>query len=549
MRRAFVIATCTASVLGIATAGWTPSRVSDDVPIRLIIQESAPSTPAAESLVASLGGQVLSQLGIVGGFAAVLPTSALTDLQRSDAIAYAWPDGQVRMSDTPGLEEYDVLPPNRVWQDAIGLDGVGPEITGAGVTVAVLDTGITRRLDFGYRVTARVDLTPDGDGYDEYGHGTHMAGIVGGDGARSDGRWRGSAPGVTLLPVKVASWNGATDVSVVLAAMEWIAVHRDEYGIDILSLSFGTDSSQDYEIDPLDFAVERLWNAGVVIVAAAGNRGEGGSKIDKPGDDPRVITVGAADLHDTVGTADDTVALFSSRGPTQDGVAKPDLVAPGITIVSQRAPGSTIDAMRPAARLGKHHFKGTGTSQSTAMVAGVAALVLDAAPGLSPDQVKEILLTTASPMTEGVNGAGAGLVNAERAVDLATTAPPDSPPPTATPSTGEGSIDSSRGNTKPYTDLDGDGDPEQVSGEIDVLGSPFDSTAWAARPWNATAWAASPWSTLTNVSPGWMSTVWPPDSWAGLGWDENSWTAKSWRDADWNPGNWTAKSWRAAAWN
>ena len=548
-RRTALMAACTASVVGLAVVGEAPADPPTGDVVRMIVQESAPSSAAAENAVRALGGVVLSSLSIIDGFVADLPLSAVDQLRRSGAVSHAWTDGAVRMSDDPGLEPYDALPPNTAWQKAIGLHALAPEATGAGVTVAVLDTGITRTMDFGQRVLARVDLTPDGNGYDGYGHGTNMAGIVGADGARSGGKWRGVATGVSLLPVKVASWNGATDVSVVLAAMEWIAVHREEYGIDVLSLSFGTDSSQSYELDPLDFAVERLWQAGVVIVAAAGNRGEGGSKIDKPGDDPLVITVGAADLHGTVGTSDDTVAPFSSRGPTQDGVAKPDLVAPGITIVSQRAPKSTSDAMRPTARVGRHYFKGTGTSQATAMVAGVAALVLDAAPDLTPDQVKEILLTTSTPMAEGPNGAGAGLVHADRAVDLATTAPPDPEPSDAEPSTGTGAVDSSRGGTKPYTDLDGDGEPEQVSGEIDVLGNPFDTRDWAARPWTETTWATSPWVGLTNVSPGWTATAWPPDSWPGMGWDEGSWTAKSWRDAGWNPDNWTAKSWRAAAWN
>ena len=565
IRRGALVAACTAAVVGTAVIGEASVAPPTGDLMRLIIRESAPGTAAAETAVRALGGQVVSRLSIIGGFVADVPAASVSELRQTPAVAHAWQDGSVRVrddaapmydcdddaaaDDDQGLECYDAFPPNKAWPKAIGLHAVPPETAGEGVTIAVLDTGITKTRDFGDRVVARVDLTPDGDGYDGYGHGTNMAGIVGADGARSGGKWRGVATGVSLLPVKVADWNGATDVSVVLAAMEWIAVHREEYGIDILSLSYGTDSSQTYELDPLDFAVERLWSFGVVVVAAAGNRGEGGSKIDKPGDDPRVITVGAADLHGTVRTADDTVAPFSSRGPTHDGVAKPDLVAPGITIVSQRAPKSTLDAMRPTARVGKHYFKGTGTSQATAMVAGVAALVLDAAPGLSPDQVKKILITTATPMAESPYGSGAGLVNADRAVDLASTAPPDVEPPDVEPSTGAGSIDASRGGTKPYADLDGDGVPEQVSGEIDVLGATFDSELWAARPWTETTWAASPWSALTNVSPGWTETAWPPDSWPGMGWDEGSWTAKSWRDAGWDPSNWTAKSWRAAAWN
>ena len=240
--------------------------------------------------------------------------------------------------DPETIEGYDHLPPNIVWPEAVGWLAVGG-VDGSGVTVAVIDTGVTRAPELDDRVLARVDLTPEADGYDRYGHGTHMIGIVAGNGDDAAGDWRGVAPGVDVVSVKVAGWNGATDVSAVIAGMEWVAAHREQYGIRVVSLSFGTDSSQKYLEDPLDHAVERLWEAGILVVAAAGNRGAGGSKIDKPADDPFVLTVGAADLRGTVDGADDDVAPFSSCGPTGDGVAKPDLVAPGVNIVSSRAPG------------------------------------------------------------------------------------------------------------------------------------------------------------------------------------------------------------------
>src|SRR5207244_7361959 len=135
--------------------------------------------------------------------------------------------------------------------------------------------------------------------------------------------------------------NGATDVSVVMAGLQWIVTHRLQYNIRVLNLSFGTDSKQPYSIDPLDFAVEQAWRMGIVAVVSAGNVGGSGT-VTKPGDDPYVITVGAADLKNTGVVTDDTVASFSSYGPTQDGFAKPDVAAPGVTIVSARDTGSTI---------------------------------------------------------------------------------------------------------------------------------------------------------------------------------------------------------------
>ena len=436
------------------------------------------------------------------------------------------------------MEGYDDLAPNVVWPDAVALGSLPAGADGSGVTVAVLDTGVTHVPELGERVLARVDLTPEGDGYDRYGHGTHMSGIIAGDGDSAEGAWRGVAPGVNVVSVKVAAWNGATDVSAVIAGLEWVAAHREQYGIRVVNISFGTDSSQKYLEDPLDFAVERLWDAGILVVVSAGNRGAGGSKIDKPADDPFVLTVGAADLRSTVSTSDDRVAPFSSCGPTGDGVAKPDLVAPGVNIVSSRAPGSTLDAMRPEARVGESGFKGTGTSQAAAVVSGIAALMFEAQPSLTPDEAKAALVGTTTTDLAGQPCAGAGLVHAGRALQAAvdgTFQDAAAQSSTTVRSSGLGSIDSTRGSHKPYTDLNDDGVAEQVSGELDTLGNPWHREQWASRPWTPETWADSPWSHVTNVSPGWQATAWPPGTWAGAGWDESSWTAKSWRDAGWDP--------------
>src|SRR5918992_103492 len=236
----------------------------------------------------------------------------------------------------------------------------------AWVTAAIALLGAGPAFADDPRVAARVDLTPDGDGYDRFGHGTHMIGVIAGDGGASDGEWAGAAPGASVLSVKVASWNGATDPSAVIAGLEWVAAHHRRYGIRVVNISYGTDSSQKHLEDPLNEAVQRLWEAGVLVVAGAGNRGDGGSKIEKPGDDPFGLTVGAAHTKGTAEHDDDVVAEFSSRGPTGDGVAKPDLVAPGVGIVSHRAAAGTIDELRPGARIGERYFKGTGTSQAAA---------------------------------------------------------------------------------------------------------------------------------------------------------------------------------------
>ena len=239
-----------------------------------------------------------------------------------------------------------------------------------------------------------------------------MAGLIAGDGTTSDGVHEGAAPDANVVSVKVAGWDGATDVTTVIGALQWVVSHRARYGIRVVNLSWGTDSLQPAAVDPLNAAVQRAWRAGLVVVVSAGNRGS--APVTKPADDPFVITVGAADTAGTADRDDDAPAAFSSHGG-----GKPDLLAPGVSMVSDRAPGSTIDTFSgPEARLGTGLFKGTGTSQAAAVVSGVVARMLSASPGLTPDEVKAALLRSADGRLAGPAG-GAGMVDAAGAVDFA----------------------------------------------------------------------------------------------------------------------------------
>jgi len=413
-------------------------------------------------------------------------------------------------------------------------------LNGKGVTVALLDTGVSHVADLGNRVLARVDLTQNHDGYDHYGHGTHMAGIIAGDGTLSGGTYQGLAPAANLVSIKIAGWNGSTDVSEVIAGLQWVVDHRATYNIRVLNLSYGTDGTQGYRLDPLDYAVEQVWFSGVMVVVSAGNRGPTANTINKPGDDPFVLTVGAANLHDVNVGLPLLEADFSSRGPTQDGFSKPDLMAPGISIVSNRAPGSTVDMLHPDARVGNDYFKGTGSSQATAVVSGIAALLFQDNPSLTPDKAKAILMSTAIPTVFGpklVNVATALLVG-----KLYLLGP--SANQGLVRSTGLGKLEQSRGTFHVYAVCRTGSRPHLIVGEVDAL-----CNQWVSRSWRAGAWYSSPWAAYTAETLGWNATgAWSKKSWSGASWDDSSWDKKSWTDAGWSYSTWPQVSVDLSSW-
>ena len=248
-----------------------------------------------------------------------------------------------------------------------------------------------------------------------------MAGIIAGKDPGSPldpTRFVGVAPDARLTSLKVASYDGAVDVSQVIAAVDWVVEHRNDdpaHPIRVLNLSYGTDGVQDYEVDPLTHAVENAWRAGIVVVVSGGNSGFGSGKLNNPAYDPHVIAVGAADTRDTAWPSDDTVPDFSSRG---DASRRVDVTAPGRSIVSLRDPGSYVDTVHPGARYEDRFFKGSGTSQAAAVVSGAVALLLEQRPDLTPDQVKALLRSTAAsmPMADAA-GRGAGRDQPRRSRD------------------------------------------------------------------------------------------------------------------------------------
>lgn len=296
--------------------------------------------------------------------------------------------------DRPIQALLDVASPS-VHGDVLNKQG----LTGKGITIAVIDTGVAPHTDLTTptnRIVAFSDFvngrtTP----YDDNGHGTHCAGCAVGNGRASNGKYKGIAPEGNLVGVKVLDRNGSGYLSTLIAGVEWCVQNKNQFNINVISLSLGSQATQSAQDDPMVRVVEKAWNAGIVVVVAAGNEGPEQRTISSPGISPKVITVGAMDDLDTINRNDDVVANFSSRGPTVDGLVKPDLLAPGVDIISLRSKGSSLDKTMKSNQRDREYFILSGTSMATPICAEVVATILQQNPEFTPDQVKEYLLSKA----------------------------------------------------------------------------------------------------------------------------------------------------------
>ena len=434
---------------------------------------------------------------------------------------------------------------------------------GQGVGVAVIDTGAlpVEGLSNSGTIVNGLDVSfdsqnPDVLHLDGYGHGVHMAGLIAGSTndetpkTSSHRNFIGTAPSAHVISIKAGSAEGAVDVSQIIAAIDWVVEHKDDPGLNIrvLNLSFGFDSVQDAAVDPLSHAVENAWRAGIVVVAPAGNDGNA-ADLRMPARNPYVVAVGAYDQE--FGPGSGAVSSFSNCGTDERSV---DLVAPGRSIVSLRAPGSYLDEMYPNARAGNNFFKGTGTSQAAALVSGSAALILSQRPELTPDGVKNVLMDSAHPVAGSELCSGAGALNLWSAYE--TWADPT--PQAGDRSSGNGSLDDARGTKR----LSLNGEP--LVGEQDIFGNDFDADQWSAssadgtswsggewmgEPWSGTSWSGLSWSGLSWSGLSWSGTSWSGLSWSGLSWSGLSWSGLSWSGLSWSSGSWSGLSWSGLSWS
>ena len=529
-----------AAALGATSVAAAPAA-SASSQITVIVGSSGLLSPV--SAVLSVLGNVVSQFHVINAVEATIP-SALEPVLASLPGITVTPDVSVSVQST--VDSTGPHTPSDAFLQETGATQLFANgDTGQGVTVAVMDTGIDNLPDFAGRLVGGVDLSGEGNPFeDSYGHGTFVAGLIAGNGASSNGEYTGEAPGANLVSIKVAGANGSTDLATLITGLQWAVDNQSQYNIRVLNMSLGFKPSESTVVNPLDQAVETAWRSGIAVITSAGNAGPSNGTILSPGDDPLAITVGALDDMATPDPSDDLMNDFSSVGPTTpDGWAKPDLVTSGRSVVSLAAPGSTVFAQNPQAVIGTGNFVGSGTSFSSAITAGAAALVLADNPNLTPNQLKAVLLGNTSPGPVGnpfVDGHGA--LNAYAA---ATSAPMNLNQSTSyllpswlgvQVSLSPGSDPADSWNLNLWSG--------QSPTSAGVTGQAWNNGGWNGQAWNGGAWNGMIWS-----GQAWNNGGWNGAAWNGGGWSGQAWNGGVWKGTAWSSAAWTSGSWQGTAWN
>ena len=450
--------------------------------VRVIVQKM-PGAQGVEALATELGGKVTQDLSIINAFAAEMSAQAAIKLSRAHTVRWVSLDTAMLQ---PSYCSQCIVTNNlaNAYVRAINADKVwnrSPYIQGQGVGIAIVDSGINPSGDF-YTVmgvnrqvaNVRFNTDYNQNTSDGYGHGTHVASIAGGDGSDSNGLYIGVAPMANIINVKVSNDDGSAMMVNVIQGLQWILENKDTYNIRVVNLSLNSTVAESYHTSPLDAAIEILWFNQIVVVASAGNYGNGA--IYPPANDPFVITVGATDDKGTDTLSDDTIASFSAYNTTVDGFMKPDLVAPGKNIIARLVNTNMgMASEHPENLVGNQYFRMSGTSASAPMVSGAVALLLRNEPNLTPDQVKYRLMTTANKVWPGYDAttAGAGYLDVQTALQTTTA----------------------------------------ESANIGIMPSQLlytgpDPITWSSVGWNSVGWNSVGWNSVGWNSVGWNSDYW-----------------------------------------
>jgi serine protease AprX len=492
-RQGRLVAALVAALLGFAAFVGMQAAATQPM-TSVVVAARDGSVGAAVRSVEAAGGKVGRRIPLIHGFLAKVPSNRMATLRTARGVLSLTVDRAVTLSSSgPGSAGNPGASLAQVKRE-IGADKLAARgIDGDGVDIATIDSGVVPvdGLDGSSQIFVGPDLTPEAAdpstrGLDTFGHGTHLAGIMVGDNP-SDG-FSGIAPGARLVSVKAATHDGSTNLGELLLALSWVVSHRHSDGLNIrvLSLAFGSPLDGSYIADPLAYAAEQAWKAGIVVVAAAGN-GNDVLGLNTPAADPFVISVGATSMGNSPALTDDSVASWSRVG---NWSRSPDVVAPGTSIVSLRDPDSFIDQNYPSGRVGKDYFKGSGTSQATAVTAGAAALLIQDEPDLTPDQVKALLVSGAHQLPGAPSRSeGAGQIDVAQAAAL--------PAPDVEQDFPAASLNAIlRAAHGMYVRMDPVGTDARMT-----------SNRWSANRWSSNRWSSNRWS-----SNRWSGSSWGDDN-------------------------------------
>jgi serine protease AprX len=469
-------------------AAKTPQQL-----VSVIIQKNS-DDKALEALVSRLAGVVTQDLHILNAFVAQLPAETALKLATNPKVRWMSLNTTVESSKGKPVKiniENEIAPSN-YFLDTLGVRPVwGMGLQGQGISVAVIDSGTNREKDLQVdpyrakpdsRVLKQLTFNSNaGHENDATGHGTHVAGIIGGSGYRSDGLYAGIAPQVNFISLKISDESGMAYESDAIAAMQWVLENKDKYNIRVVNLSVNSTQESSYHASPLDAAAEILWFNGIVVVASVGNKGLGGGYTTAnaaPANDPFIITVGASNEHGSSDFSDDTVSSYSARGITLDGFNKPEIIAPGTDIISILGPGDWISEHPDRVVMNGEYFRLSGTSMSAPMVTGAAVLLLQDEPELTPDQVKYRLIDS-----DRFIGGGYAYLDIYAAV------------------IGNSTESANTGITASQ-----------------LLWSGDDPVTWESVAWNSVAWNSVAWNSVAWNSVAWNSVAWNSVAWNSVFW-------------------------------
>jgi serine protease AprX len=490
-KRAMVALVPVFSVAAMATAiNIEPAMV------HVVIGSRAGAVSAVELTVKQHGGRVTRRLNALDVMIADVPRSALSSLAHSNNVTSMAVSAPVRLDAAGGNGNGNGKGRGRTQADAntsaIGVDSPRSQgFTGAGIDVAVIDSGVSPVPGLAGRVVNAPDFSADAavgtvTSLDAYGHGTHLAGLIAGNDPTTG--FTGVAPQSRIVNVKVAAHDGSTTVENVLSGINWVIENAGKGGLNIrvLNLSLGLDAEDTYVGDPLAQAVEKAWKKDITVVVSAGNAGASSVSLQSPAVSPYIIAVAAEDTKATADTSDDTIADFTSNGSS---TRTPDLVAPGVGMVSLRVPGSALDDAYPDARIDDTLFRGNGTSQAAAITSGAVALLLQNNPKMNPDQAKAILMGTATPIA-GVPATrqGAGRLSVAAAVSVSV---PEAKQVTQKWDTA-GKID-----LKKLDKLNGKAKGGKTSKSLEaegLTGNRWTGNRWTGNRWTGNRWTGNGWS-------------------------------------------------------